>query len=77
MNIGTPFDILSIIYTENIQSDSSVKKDINRSIFSAVSSENIKQSTHFNILPPSSDASGRRLKMDRQSDNIEKGNKNF
>lgn len=75
MNIGTPFEILSIIYTDSIQREMRVKKEAIFITFSAVSSEKMRPNAHFNILPPSSEARGRRLNIDKQSDNMEKGNK--
>ena len=75
MNIGTPFEIFSIIYTDSIQRDSKVINDAIFIILSAVSSSKTRYRMHFSILPPSSEARGRRLNIDKQRDNIEKGNK--
>ena len=77
MNLGTPFAILSIIYTESSHKESRVKNDVIRRILSAVSSEKSMQREHFNILPPSRDVSGIKLKIDRQRERIEKGKRKF
>ena len=75
MNIGTPLAILSIIYIESIHKDRRLKNDIKRIIFSAVSREKIIHKAQLRILPPSSDVRGIRLKIDKQRDRIENGNK--
>ena len=77
MNIGMPFDILSIIYIESIHRHTRVINDVIRSIFSAVSREKIRHSEHLSILPPSRETRGIKLKIDRQRDRMEKGNRKF
>ena len=75
--MGSPVDTLSNIYTDNSQSDKMDKNDTNCIIFSAKSSEKARQRRHFNILPPSRESSWMRLKIERQSERIEKGKRKF
>ena len=73
MNIGSPFAILIIIYTDKSHRIIRVRNEVDFVIFSAISMEKVMQKIHFNILSPSREDSGRRLKIERQSESIEKG----
>ena len=77
MNIGTPFEIFSIIYIDKDHSKSNVINEKNLITFSATSREKTRHIEHFNIIPPSSEFKGSKLKMDRQSESRENGNKKF
>ena len=77
MNIGSPVAIFSIIYIDISQSDIRVKNEVNFITFSAVVSEKMRHRVHLSILPPSKELSGNRLKIERQSEIIEKGKRKF
>ena len=77
MNIGTPFAVFIIIYTESNHKHKRVKNDVMRKVLSATSKEKSRHSVHFSIRPPSSEERGIRLNIDKHSERIEKGKRKF
>ena len=75
-SIESPRDAFSTKYTENIQNEKRVKNEATDMIFDAKFSGNVMQRTQKSIRPPSSVASGMRLKSVRHREISEKGSRN-
>lgn len=72
-SIGTPPELLIIIYTDKSHRERITKKPVNEVIKSAMLSGRMQWRSDESILPPSSVSSGKRLKMVRHRDIAQKG----